>query len=55
MDIDVGGIGTTNESAGLNNDNEGKINLEHNEDEPHVVKVYRKNKIINNETQKKSS
>ena len=54
LDMDAGGIGTTNESGGVNNDNEGlPINIEHNEDQPHVVKVYRKNKVNNSETQKK--
>ena len=55
MDLEAGRIGTVNESGGVNNESEGmKINLEHNEDEPHVVKVYRKNKNNNIETQKKS-
>ena len=54
VDLEVGGIGTTIESGGANNEGEGlKINLEHNEDEPHVVKVYRKNKNSSSETQKK--
>ena len=54
MDLDVGGIGTTNESGGIINESEGlKINIEHNEDQPHVVKVYRKNKNISGDIQKK--
>ena len=54
MDLEVGGVGTTNESGGANIEGEGlKINLEHNEDEPHVVKVYRKNKNNSIEVQKK--
>ena len=54
MDLDGAGIGTTNESGGANNESEGlKINLEHNEEQPHVVKVYRKNKINIGEMNKK--
>ena len=54
MDLDAGGIGTTNESGGIINESEGlKINIEHNEDQPHVVKVYRKNKNLNGDIQKK--
>ena len=54
MDIDGAGVGTTNESGGAINESEGlKINIENNEDQPHVVKVYRKNKINSSEMHKK--
>ena len=54
MDIDGAGVGTTNESGGAINESEGlKINIENNEEQPHVVKVYRKNKINSSEMHKK--
>ena len=55
-DIEPGKIGTTNDTGGgLYNENEGgNNNNENNEEQPHVVKVYRKNKLNNSEINKKS-
>ena len=57
MDMGEGQIGTTNDMADgdLYNESEKlKNNNENNEEQPHVVKVYRKNKLNTSEINKKS-
>ena len=55
LDMDNGANGITNEYGNMVNDSEGlKYNIENNEDQPHVVKIYRKNKVNTVDSQKKS-
>jgi hypothetical protein len=57
MDLDVGGTGNINDSSGANganNESEGlKSNVEKSEEQPHVVKVYRKNRNNSGDIHKK--
>ena len=57
MDLDVGGTGNINDSSGVNGaNNESEViksNVEKNEEQPHVVKVYRKNRNNSGDIHKK--
>ena len=53
MDVDNGGIGAINDLVNQPYESETKNN-ENNEEQPHVVKVYRKNKLNISDIQKKN-
>ena len=55
VDMGAGQIGTTNDTGGgIYNESDVLKNNENNEEKPHVVKVYRKNKLNSSEINKKS-
>ena len=54
MDLSDNGTNKINESTNLNNDNLIKDDIIRKQDEPHVSKIYRKNKLKNIEFNKKA-